>query len=51
MSFTELECAKTVQWLLCELFFLAVDGSVAESIFLTASNRQDLRVLALEQGV
>ena len=41
--------ARTVQWLLGELFCLAEVGTLEEVVLLNASNTQDLRVLALER--
>lgn len=46
---THLEAARTVQWLLGELFCLAEVDTLEEAVLLNASNTQDLRVLALER--
>lgn len=45
---THLEAARTVQWLLGELFCLAADGTAEEAALLKTSNAQDLRVFHLE---
>lgn len=44
----ELEAARTVEWLLNELFFQSEDGSVEEQALLAASMAQELRVVRLE---
>lgn len=44
-----LAAARTVQWLLGELFCLAEDGTLEEVVLLNASNTQDMRVIQLER--
>lgn len=42
--------ARTVQWLLGELFCSAEVGTLEEVVLLNASNTQDIRVLLLERA-
>jgi hypothetical protein len=44
----ELEAARTVEWLLNELFLQTEDGSAEETALLRASIAQELRVVRLE---
>lgn len=44
----QLEAARTVEWLLNELFFQSEDGSAEETALLRASIAQELRVVRLE---
>ncbi len=44
----QLEAARTVEWLLNELFFQSEDGSAEEKALLAASSAQELHVVRLE---
>lgn len=48
MSYTALDHAKFVEWLLNELYFLAPDDSCEEHALLKASILQERRVVCME---